>query len=351
MSTTDLVRSAPADAYLISPVMDLAAAKQRLLEFQSFVKDYLVEGEDFGAIPGTPKPTLLKPGADKLCELYGLSDDYEFIERVEDYDRSIFDYTIKCILTSRRHGLMVSSGLGSCSSLESKYRWRDAKRVCPQCGKDTIIKGKAEYGGGFLCFAKKGGCGAKFGENDPAIVEQAIGRTLNEDIADLKNTILKMAKKRAKIDATLSATRSSGVFTQDIEDMPSANQHEQAQGQQPSPEKAKKNGPAVEYWSKLLRECTNFADFDMYVISKWGEPNGKGLEAVKEFLQVSDKPMLADLWRLLPTVEEFNRVIPKLNQVAIEVRKPFIAEAAEEAKRRSYKVNRTTGIYEEGTAK
>jgi hypothetical protein len=349
MSTTDLVRSAPADAYLISPVMDLAAAKQRLLEFQSFVKDYLVEGEDFGTIPGTPKPTLLKPGADKLCELYGLSDDYEFIERVEDYDRGIFDYTIKCILTSRRHGVMVSAGFGSCSSLESKYRWRDSKRVCPQCSKDTIAKSKEEYGGGWYCNAKRGGCGKKFAPTDPAIVDQVIGRSVNEDVADQKNTILKVAKKRAKIDATLSATRSSGIFTQDIEDMPGAGRQEQAE-QTPS-ENAKKNGPAIEYWSKLLRDCTNFADFDMYVISKWGEPNGKGLEAVKEFLRVADKPMLADLWRLLPTVEEFNRVIPKLNQVAIEVRKPFIGEAAEEAKRRGYKVNRTTGIYEEGGAK
>jgi len=38
-------------------------------------------------------------------------------------------------------------------------------------------------------------------------------------VATLKNTILKMAKKRAKVDATLAATRSSGIFTQDIEDM------------------------------------------------------------------------------------------------------------------------------------
>jgi len=34
---------------------------------------------------------------------------------------------------------------------------------CPRCGVvGSIIKGKAEYGGGYLCFKKKGGCGAKF---------------------------------------------------------------------------------------------------------------------------------------------------------------------------------------------
>jgi hypothetical protein len=69
-----------------------------------------------------------------------------------------------------------------------------------------------------LCFAKKGGCGAKFADTDLSIVSQPTGRVENEDIADLKNTILKMSKKRAKVDATLSATRSSGIFTQDMED-------------------------------------------------------------------------------------------------------------------------------------
>jgi len=33
------------------------------------------------------------------------------------------------------------------------------------------------------------------------------------------NTVLKIAKKRALVDATLSVTRSSGLFTQDVEDI------------------------------------------------------------------------------------------------------------------------------------
>jgi hypothetical protein len=41
----------------------------------------------------------------------------------------------------------------------------------------------------------------------------------NDDPWSLWNTVLKMAKKRALIDATLSATRSSGLFTQDVEDL------------------------------------------------------------------------------------------------------------------------------------
>lgn len=213
----------------LTPVFDLAKAQDRLAELQKFVKFYLVEGEDFGTIPGTPKPTLYKPGADKLCDIYGLSDTYRITNRTEDWTNNLFDYEVECTLKSKRDDHLVSSGMGSCNSFEGKYRWRETKRLCPKCSKPTIIKGKAEYtrgmegfkDGGYVCWKKDGksdGCGAKFRDDDVAITGQQCGRVENDDIPTLKNTILKMAKKRAKVDAVLSATRSSGLFTQDIED-------------------------------------------------------------------------------------------------------------------------------------
>lgn len=43
---------------------------------------------------------------------------------------------------------------------------------CPACGKKgSIIKGKEEYGGGYLCFKKKGGCGAKFKDLPKPVLE------------------------------------------------------------------------------------------------------------------------------------------------------------------------------------
>ena len=218
--------SAPPTFSALAPVMNLAVAKQRMKEFQEFIAEYLVKDEDFGTIPGTKKPSLYKPGADKLCELYGIADTYPLdrIRRVEDWSKEppLFDYEITCVLIDRRTQTVISEGMGSCNSWEDNYRWRDRKKVCPECNLETIIKGKAEYGGGWLCFQKKGGCGAKFQDGDPAIEDQEVGRVINESVPTLKNTILKMAKKRAKIDATLSATRSSGVFTQDLEDIRAA---------------------------------------------------------------------------------------------------------------------------------
>jgi len=44
--------------------------------------------------------------------------------------------------------------------------------ACPECGEGkAVIKGKEEYGGGWVCFAKKGGCGFKWqdeGNGKPA---------------------------------------------------------------------------------------------------------------------------------------------------------------------------------------
>lgn len=337
------------DPYLLSPVMNIALAKQRLQEFQSFIRDYLVEGEDFGKIPGANKPCLLKPGADKLCELYGLADDYIFIERIEDFDKSLFDYTFKCILTDRRRGIMVSTGFGSCNSMEQKYRWRDSKRLCPQCGKEAIIKGKEEYGGGFLCFAKKGGCGAKFSDTDKSIIDQVVGRTMNEDIADLKNTILKMAKKRAKIDATLSATRSSGVFTQDIEDMPHF-APEQIIEQKAEPQKATPEKPAATPEVDIEAECVKWLD----VITPLSPeeflegivPLLKEKGPASMFVRCIDPNLLAVVCNRLTSAETFSAVLVPLQRLAHDAgRKDLIKAVAAEAKNRGYKVNRVNGTY------
>lgn len=212
---------------VLSPVMDLDLAKSRLEQFQQFVQYYLEpskdggqDGGDFGAIPGAgQKKVLLKSGADKLRELYGLYDEY-LIDSQENFETKLFYYKVTCILKSRRDDSTVGTGLGSCSTYESKYRWRDSSRSCPKCKAQTIIKSKDDFGGGWLCWTKKGGCGAKYKDGDQSIEGQTIGRVENPDIMDTVNTVLKMAKKRAKIDAIIGVTRSSGIFTQDLEDVP-----------------------------------------------------------------------------------------------------------------------------------
>lgn len=210
--TTALAPLAP--RFVIGPT-DI---KVRIEELQKFVGEYMIEGEDYGTIPGTAKPTLYKSGAEKLCDVYGFQRLFQTMNRVEDWEKGLFHYEIRADLVDSRTGLTVAQGLGSANTMEARYRWRKEERKCPMCQEPAIIKGKEEFGGGWVCWKKKGGCGSAFDDFDDAIMSQKFGRIENDDPYTLVNTILKMAKKRALVDAVLSATRSSGLFTQDMED-------------------------------------------------------------------------------------------------------------------------------------
>jgi hypothetical protein len=205
------------------PALTVEEAVQRHNMLRQYVRQTLHEGVDFGAIPGAgQKPTLLKPGAEKLCTIFGLSKHFDIIERIEDWSgeahggEPFFYYLYRCRLT--RGEFLIAEADGSCNSRESKYRYRKGERTCPACSQATIIKGKAEYGGGWVCFKKKGGCGAQYPDGDPAIESQQAGRVINPDICDSVNTIQKMAAKRALVAACLLAVNASEFFTQDVED-------------------------------------------------------------------------------------------------------------------------------------
>lgn len=175
------------------------------------------EGVDYGKIPGTgDKPSLLQPGAQKLLLTFNLTEQVKK-EVLREYPNMHREYEFVVTITAQNG--KTWDGVGTCSTLESKYRYRKAERRCPECGKNKIIQGKAEYGGGFICYKKKGGCGAKFAENDQRITDQPAGDVENDNPADCWNTVRKMAFKRALVAAAINATNTSELWTQDLEDM------------------------------------------------------------------------------------------------------------------------------------
>lgn len=203
----------------IVPYVEVEDVKRLANIVRALRNDVFRDGHDFGIIPGTgDKPTLLQPGMEKLMRALKLRPEYVEKSRVEDFDSGVIFYRYECRLVEYETGLCVSTAIGSANSRESKWRYRNADRVCPNCGKSTIIKSKAEYGGGWLCFAKKGGCGSKFKDGDPAIEAQAVGKVENPDIFDQMNTIDKVAQKRALGSAIKGAANVSEFFTVDLED-------------------------------------------------------------------------------------------------------------------------------------
>jgi predicted RNA-binding Zn-ribbon protein involved in translation (DUF1610 family) len=205
------------------PAMSIESAVERYNAVTEFVSRVLRRDVDYGVIPGTEKRTLLKPGAEKLTTFFGFSTRFELLERIEDWTgehhggEPFFYYLYRCRLM--RGDVAIAEGDASCNSRETKYRWRESQRACPACGQAAIIKGKEDFGGGWLCWKKKGGCGAKYPDGDPVIESQQTGRVSNPDIADQVNTIQKMAQKRALVGAVLLAVNASEFFTQDVEDM------------------------------------------------------------------------------------------------------------------------------------
>jgi len=133
----------------------------KITQFQQLVQSQLKQNHDYGIIPGTPKPTLLKPGAEKILMLMGLRSEFEIVDSTRDFEKGFFQYQVRCKLY--RGDILITEGLGAANTKERKY--------------------------------------------------------LKQDPYTIDNTVLKIAKKRALIDAVLLVASLSEVFTQDIEDM------------------------------------------------------------------------------------------------------------------------------------
>ena len=163
MSEMEIKREEITPISLIESVnlQGMQSSIQKIKQFQALVQSQFTQNHDFGVIPGTGKPTLLKPGAEKLIMLLGLTTEFEIIESERDFDEGFFQYQVRCTLL--KNGVSVTQGFGSCNTMEKKY--------------------------------------------------------LKQDPYTMDNTVLKMAKKRALVDAALLVGSLSDVFTQDIEDM------------------------------------------------------------------------------------------------------------------------------------
>jgi len=159
---------------------------------QEVMRAVMKEGVHFGIIPGTDKPTLYKAGAEVLCMAFRVADSYA----VEDLSADgMVRYRVTCTGTHQTTGTVLGTGMGEASSGEEKYKWRKAY--------DDEFEATPEN----LRRIKMGKYKTKQIRTEPA---------------DLANTVLKMANKRAKMAMVLNVTAASDCFSQDLEDMDEA---------------------------------------------------------------------------------------------------------------------------------
>lgn len=164
---------------------------------QEVLRDVMQENTHYGKVPGTPKPSLWKPGAEKLGFTFHIATDPTIEADLSTPD--VIRYRIRCSATHQGTGAFLGSALGECSSDEEKYRWRAA--VCQEEWDETPVDRRRK----------------KWKKSDSGAYSIMQVRT---EPADIANTVLKMAVKRAEVAVILKVTAASDIFTQDLEDIP-----------------------------------------------------------------------------------------------------------------------------------
>lgn len=206
---------------------------ERLKFIRDVMKKEMVEDVDYGKIPGCgDKPGLFQPGAQKLLMTFNLRAQVQrevktdFTQVGGVFGHREYEFTVRIFPSGGDPVRDGTDGVGTCSTLESKYRYRKAERRCPNCQKTAIIAENPEFCPpgqvpGFLCWKKKQGCGMKFHAQHPDIISQPAGDVENEDPADGWNTVRKMGFKRALVAGVINFTNTSELWSQDLEDIAS----------------------------------------------------------------------------------------------------------------------------------
>lgn len=203
----------------VAQAMSVNDMKGQVKLIQELMHSVMKDKEHYGTIPGCgEKKSLFKPGAEKLSFVFRLAPSYDL--RKTDLPNNHREYEVTCQLVHMGSNVKVAQGVGSCSTMESKYRYRPGPveltdKLVPRAywdmRKSDPKKAQESIGGkGFT---------TKKDDNGVWMIAKAGERMEHDNPADYYNTVLKMAKKRAHVDAVLTGTAASDIFTQDIEDI------------------------------------------------------------------------------------------------------------------------------------
>lgn len=179
-----------------------ADIRHRVNTIQEVMNAVMKKDVHYGIIPGCKKPSLYKPGSEVLLTTFQIATSIQVTDLSTD---DCVRYQVRVIGTHSPSGTLLGEGIGECSSNESKYKWR--KAYDDEWNSTDENRRRITFG--------------KYKDKQVRV-----------EPADVANTILKMAKKRAQIDMTLTTTGASDCFEQDVEDMP----EELLQAREPSAE-------------------------------------------------------------------------------------------------------------------
>lgn len=165
--------------------MTVADVRAQVNLVKQVLGEVMVEGHHYGSVPGTKGQVLFKAGAEKLAMVFRLAPTFDV--NAKELPNGHREYVVTCTMRHITTQAVLGCGVGSATTMESKHRYRWQ------------------------------------GEGRGRVKKE------NPDIADCYNTVLKMAKKRAQVDATLTVTGASDIFAPELDDPEDAHATEREQ--------------------------------------------------------------------------------------------------------------------------
>lgn len=186
--------------------MSVQEISAQSLKIHHILEAVMQEDIHYGLIPGTPKKTLYQAGAEKICMTFRLAPRYE-VEDLSEPTNNFYRYRAKCSLVTIGEGRFVGSAMGEASTAEEKYQWEKAVNERHWESADPTRRR--------IHFKKDG----------TEVLQ------VQRNCADLANTCLKIACKRAFVSATKGATAASDLLDVDLDEEAVADLKKQEQAQ------------------------------------------------------------------------------------------------------------------------
>ena len=197
--------------------MSVPELMEQVQVIQQVLKSVMKKGVHYDEIPGTGKwekingkwdyvpgkPVLLKAGVEKINMVFRIGSEPEIDREFDGFDTH---FHIRCRMFDIRTGNTLGYGVGDSSTSESKYAWR--KAVCDEEFEATMETRRRIHW-------QKKSSDDKDKKEQPTF--EAV-KQVRQNPADIINTVLKMAVKRAEIDGCRKVTACSDVFAQDLDE-------------------------------------------------------------------------------------------------------------------------------------
>lgn len=239
--------AAPVAPMVIMPVMNPAQFLARRTAMYQMLKEVMIDGTDYGTIPGTPKPSLWKPGAEKLLQMFGMTVECNPIEIREEWGsierEAFFYYRVEAVVMYGSSVVIRYQSIAHSHETKYRYRWvskydvpqyLDLAALPSKSGRASEYKfaiDKAETTGKYAKpfeywqmfrteiaagrarpFKKQMGNAHPPKLLDAFEIDTTVYRVPNPEVEDMAHTLLTMAQKRAIVGATRYATNASDVF-------------------------------------------------------------------------------------------------------------------------------------------